>query len=105
MPDIPQQPLQTAGSTCTASGVRVQTGLDNDGNNVLDDSKIQRTSYTCNGTADLIASTPEPSGVNCPADGVRIQSGKDSNGNVTLEAAEVSGTQCACNAPARCFCL
>ena len=92
MPDIPQQPRQTAGSTCTARGVRVQTGLDNDGNNVLDDSEIQRTSHTCNGTADLIASTPEPSGVNCPAGGVRIQSGKDSNSNGTLEEPEVSGT-------------
>ena len=93
MPDIPQQPRQTAGSTCTASGVRVQTGLDNDGNNVLDDSKIQLTSYTCNGTADLIASTPEPSDVNCPASDVRIQSGEDSNNNGTLEEPEVSGTQ------------
>ena len=43
------QHAEPAGSHCANGGVRIDTGLDANGNHVLDASEIQQTSYVCNG--------------------------------------------------------
>lgn len=37
------------GNNCPAGGVRIDVGLDDDGDGILDESEITKTSYVCNG--------------------------------------------------------
>lgn len=101
--------LQTepAGSHCSQGGTRVTSGLDANGNQVLDSSEVTATAYVCNGkdggsaggatAAALLAVDEEPAGSNCPAGGTRLSTGLDSNGNGVLDAAEVSSTRHICH--------
>lgn len=91
---------EPAGSNCADGGLRVDVGVDDNGNGVLDASEIDSTSYVCNGTspaADLIAMTTEPAGANCTYGGQRIDTGADTNGNNTLDASEVTSTAYVCS--------
>lgn len=104
--------LQTeaAGSHCSQGGTRISSGLDANGNKVLDSSEITATAYVCNGkdgsssssgssttTQALLAVEEEPAGSNCAAGGTRLSTGLDSNGNGVLDASEVSSTRHICN--------
>lgn len=42
---------EPAGSNCTNGGVRVETGVDDNDNGVLDPSEVEAVGYVCNGTA------------------------------------------------------
>ena len=108
---------EAAGANCVAGGVRIKSGLDTNGNGVLEDSEVKDAVFACNGVPGLpgtsgtpgMAGTPgeviaslvrtgsEPVGTHCAAAGVRIQSGLDANKNGTLEATEVKDTVFACN--------
>lgn len=88
------------GPECPAGGIRVDSGIDENGNGVLDDSEIETSEVVCNGedgVDSLVAISGEPAGVNCPAGGVRIDSGPDSNGNGVLDAGEITQTEFVCN--------
>ncbi len=92
---------EPAGSNCTSGGIRVDYGVDTDGNGTLDAGEVQGTSYVCNGADgnnSLIASTALAVGdTNCPAGGTQYDSGVDADDSGTLEAGEVTGTAYTCN--------
>lgn len=105
---------EPAGTNCAAGGVRIRSGLDTNGNSVLDDGEVKDAVFACNGapgapgaagspgtvTASLVRTGNEPSGANCAAAGIRIQSGPDTNNNGALEESEVKDTVFACNGTA-----
>jgi hypothetical protein len=95
-------------ATCPAGGVTIKTGIDTNGNGVLDDSEATATNELCSGAASapgsLVATTSLPSGdPNCAAGGVAIQRGLDNGagggiaGDGILQAGEVTATQYVCN--------
>lgn len=110
--------VEAAGANCANGGTKVETGIDNNNNNVLDIGEVLDTKYVCNGTNGsngtsgtngtngtnginglkaLVKKTAEPAGANCAGGGVKIESGIDNNNNNTLDVAEVSTTQYVCN--------
>jgi len=79
------------GANCANGGTKIEIGIDENANGVLDASEITQTSYVCNnnGTNALVSVSPEPSGTNCPFGGTKIESGLDTNQNDTLDPAEI----------------
>lgn len=115
------------GEECPAGGYRVDTGIDLNGNGVLETAEIQHTSYACNGLdgADgedgqdgedgedgedgqdgldglsaLIKTEIELPGAVCPAGGVRVLSGVDTNRNGLLDAGEEAQASYLCHGEA-----
>lgn len=103
---------EPAGANCSAGGSRLTSGLDGNGNGVLDTAEVTSTTYACNGStgatgaagndgfASLVAVATEPPGAQCPAGGSRISAGVDANRNGVLDSGEVSSTAFACNGAA-----
>ncbi len=85
---------------CPTGGVKVDAGIDDNGNGVLDPAEVDGTEYVCNGATSLVSVTPEPQGVHCLAGGLRVASGVDANGDGALGAAEITTTEYVCNAGA-----
>lgn len=90
---------EPAGANCTNGGKRLDSGIDENRNGVLDAAEIDSTDYVCNGTdADALVSTHhEAAGANCKAGGTRIDVGLDSDGDGSLAAAEITSTSYVCN--------
>ena len=91
---------EPAGANCAEGGVRVDTGLDDDGDGVLDPEEIDATSYVCDGGdggESLVTTTPEPAGANCANGGQRIDHGVDDDGDGVLDVEEIDGTTYVCN--------
>jgi OmcA/MtrC family decaheme c-type cytochrome len=94
---------EPAGANCRAGGVKVEVGLDANGNGTLDASEVNAsaTRYVCNGaaTSSLVRTSAEPAGANCAAGGVKVEEGVDTNGDGTLDASEVdaAATRYVCN--------
>ncbi|MEQ3778315.1 MAG: hypothetical protein ABNH27_14500 [Alcanivorax sp.] len=112
------------GEECSAGGYRIDTGIDLNGNGVLETAEIQHTSYACNGLdgADgedgqdgedgedgqdgldglsaLIKTEIELPGAVCPAGGVRVLSGVDTNRNGLLDAGEEAQASYLCHGEA-----
>jgi hypothetical protein len=95
-----------AGSQCPAGGVAVRTGVDRNGDGVLEDDEVASTSYVCNGgsggatttaPATLVRVVAEPAGSHCRDGGSAVEAGLDTNGNGTLDDAEVTTTSYVCN--------
>ena len=88
------------GASCPAGGFAINSGLDGNGNGVLDPAEVTTTSTVCNGQdglATLLTSTTEPPGANCTYGGVKLQSGVDANRDGALQAGEVTSTSYVCN--------
>jgi len=88
------------GANCAEGGLKIQTGIDDDGNGSLGASEVDSTSYVCNGgTSDqaLVATSVEPPGSNCADGGIKIEVGLDDNRDGTLDPGEVDATTYACN--------
>ena len=81
------------GLHCPEGGVRIQVGIDTNGNGVLDPAEVNdsATTYVCNGsgTVALVKTSDEPAGTHCPVGGTRIESGLDTNHNGALDPDEV----------------
>ena len=107
-----RQDDEPAGANCPAGGVRIESGLDLNGNNTLEANEVTKTSYTCsgqngangtngsngqNGLTTLMVSTPEPAGTNCPNGGVAVTSGLDLNDNGVLDPNEAGAPLYVCN--------
>ena len=87
-------------SICPTGGITVQSGIDTNGNGVLDPSEVTSTQYVCNGasgTTALVSMTAEPAGTNCANGGQKVSAGLDTNGNGILDASEVTTTGYVCN--------
>src|SRR5215468_7131078 len=86
------------GPNCANGGTMLETGIDTNGNGMLDPGEVNasQTTYICNGASaepTLIATTPEPAGQNCPFGGIRVDMGVDANGNGVLDPSEVNPAQ------------
>jgi hypothetical protein len=94
------------GATCTSGGQKIESGLDDNANAVLDAGEVDSTQYVCsgsdgingvNGKNSLSLLTNEPAGANCPYGGKRIDVGLDDNFNSVLEALEIDSTSYVCS--------
>jgi hypothetical protein len=90
-------------STCPYGGITVETGIDSNGNGILDPSEVQNIQYVCNGAPGengntaLVSIKPEPKGSNCAEGGQKICSGLDKNVNNSLDDSEITSTEYLCN--------
>ncbi len=90
-------------SNCPTGGITVLSGIDTNGNGVLDPSEVTNTQYVCNGANGangipaLVAMTTEPAGANCATGGKKVSAGLDTNGNGILDTAEITSTSYICN--------
>ncbi|MFZ5445521.1 MAG: DUF7151 family protein [Myxococcota bacterium] len=112
--------LELTGSTqCPTGGVRLDVGLDANGNGALDvgELDVAQSQLLCNGPqgpqgaqgpqgmqgaqgdqgpagpagpSTLARTTAEPAGANCATGGVKLELGTDANANGTLDVAEVN---------------
>jgi FG-GAP-like repeat len=94
---------EPAGANCLSGGQKVEMGLDDDADGVLDASEVESTVYICHGTdgdpgaTGLIAVIPEADGSNCADGGQRVDSGLDDNGDGSLDATEIDHTSYVCD--------
>lgn len=95
------------GADCANGGVRIESGLDDNMDGVLQASEVDVTSFACdgaggadgrNGSAVRIAD--EPAGANCALGGTRIETGADTDANGQLDDDEVSNTRYVCDGEA-----
>jgi OmcA/MtrC family decaheme c-type cytochrome len=95
--------VEPAGANCPGGGIKIEVGIDANGNGTLDPSEVSPTgtSYVCNGEGknSLVATSPETAGANCPYGGTKIETGLDTNNNGTLDTTEVNAnaTTYVCN--------
>ena len=85
---------------CPYGGITVYTGLDRNGNNVLDIDEVTETTYVCNGgsgNSALIRTEIASKGENCPSGGYEIFTGIDLNGDGELNSNEVQDTVYICS--------
>ncbi|MBU1537941.1 VCBS repeat-containing protein [Myxococcota bacterium] len=94
---------EPAGSNCVSGGQKIMSGLDDDGNGVLEALEVVSTVYICHGTdgdpgaTSLITVTPEPAGPNCVTTGRRVDIGVDDDSSGTLDATEIDQTSYVCD--------
>lgn len=111
--------VETNGVNCPNGGIKLEVGLDNNNNGILDSIEINgsMTKYICNGEKGLqglqgisgtngvdgkkmlVNTVVEPSGINCVNGGIKIEFGLDSNNNDSLDIVEVNNnlTKFVCN--------
>lgn len=86
---------EPAGLICTSGGQRIDTGLDDDRDGVLDAAEIDQTSYVCSNNVATLYAT-ETRGDLCLHGGTLLKSGLDTNDNDILDAGEVLTTATIC---------
>ena len=93
------------GASCEAGGQRIETGIDDDDDGVLDDGEVDSTALVCEGVDGTDGYTTRvrlveiPSGVggsSCPFGGTRIESGADVDRDGVLDDSEVESFQSVC---------
>lgn len=81
----------------------ISSGVDSDGNGVLDSDEKAVERYVCNGAkpeccnTSLVILSEEPAGQECPAGGRKILAGTDLNGNGLLDENEILSEGSVCN--------
>lgn len=91
------------GGACPYGGQRVESGLDDDADDVLDDEEVESARTLCNGAPGavggqaLVEVADEPAGERCAAGGARVRSGIDQDGDTALDEEEVAATAWACH--------
>jgi hypothetical protein len=94
------------GPTCEAGGQRIETGIDDDDDRVLDDAEVDTSAVVCQGVDGVDGFTSRvrlvsiPSGIGgsaCPFGGTRIESGPDTNRDGDLDDGEVDAFQSVCS--------
>ncbi|MHB8872256.1 MAG: DUF7151 family protein, partial [Myxococcaceae bacterium] len=102
------QTSEPPGANCQGGGVRIQSGVDSNGDGALDGNEVANTTLVCNaasgsngtnGTNALVTVTPEPAGSNCATGGQRVDTGPDKNANGVLEPDEATGSAYLCSPP------
>ncbi|WP_261903698.1 carboxypeptidase regulatory-like domain-containing protein [Vibrio fortis] len=87
-----------AGDICPSGGIQIETGIDTNGNGVLDPNEVTDTQNVCHGSASLVElEVVEEGDATCPLGGQKITSGIDLNGNNQLDSNEVLDTAYICN--------
>lgn len=91
---------------CDGYALRIESGIDLDGDGALSDDEVQHTEFLCDGEAGtqgprghsaLLRTTRKITLEGCPAGGVLIETGLDLNGNGKLDDAEVSHEERICD--------
>ncbi len=85
------------GTNCPGGGIAVMKGVDDNGNNILDDEEIDSTEYICNSANQLVVIENLPAGSPCLEGGVNINVGYDDNFNGVLEISEYDSSTTICN--------
>ncbi|MGB1419498.1 MAG: DUF7151 family protein, partial [Poseidonia sp.] len=98
---------EAAGTNCANGGIRIDVGVDDDDDGVLDSSEIDQTQYVCDGgssSSTLLTTTSTPStSMGCDAGGRIIAQGLDNgdgggtSANGQLESGEVDSTTTYCS--------
>jgi len=99
---------EPSGENCAVGGIKIDSGLDNNASNSLDEDEIQSTNYICHAvdgqagesvdlSALLIETIEEANGANCLHGGDKHQIGLDTNANSQLEAEEILSASYSCN--------
>jgi BclB C-terminal domain-containing protein len=91
---------EPAGENCPTGGERIDTGFDDNGNNVLDASEVDVSAYICNGapgTSSIVSTQPEEPGDHCAEGGLLIRHGADDDADGILQTAEVDGSSYVCH--------
>jgi alpha-tubulin suppressor-like RCC1 family protein len=114
--------VESPGANCSAGGVRIDTGFDNNNDQILAASEVQATNYICSGEAGtdgqngengsdgingadgnsnlddlLIESIEEPFGENCLHGGSKHRIGLDANQDGALQQEEILSASYTCN--------
>jgi hypothetical protein len=96
---VPELP----GTRCPQGGTAIQTGLDDNGDGLLNDDEVKQTSYVCSGGGNqqggmsLVRLMPEAAGANCASGGTAVLSGLDTNADGLQGDSEITSTQYVCN--------
>lgn len=90
---------EPAGTNCEHGGLKVESGLDVNANDILDANEVRKTDYVCSkgGSNSLINMDNEPAGAICRNGGLKIESGVDKDGDGVLETDEIEMTRYLCN--------
>lgn len=88
---------EPAGEHCATGGTAIGSGLDLDGNGMLDAQEVLRVDYVCDSPPDLVRIDPEPQGTNCPTGGAAVHSGADNDGDGVLGQDEITATDYVCD--------
>lgn len=90
---------ESAGANCKFGGVKIETGLDNNANGILETGEITKTDYVCRVAASnsLIKIEDEPAGSMCASGGLKINAGLDTNGDGNLDEQEIDQISFVCN--------
>jgi hypothetical protein len=97
--------IAVAPSRCPYGGVSVDTGIDMNGNGLLDPAEVSNTQYVCNGAPGangasginaLVAVTSEPPGTNCINGGKAVNVGQDVNLDGRLNTTEITSSAYIC---------
>jgi hypothetical protein len=84
---------------CPTGGVRIDVGLDDDGDGELEDDEVDSSETLCSGAHSLTRTTAldaDPDGA-CPTGGTRIEVGSDLDGDGELAPSEVATTRQVCS--------
>ena len=92
-----RQDIEPVGANCPAGGMRIESGLDLNGDGILEANEVTAASYVCEASTSLVNVVPEPAGANCSSGGQAIQTGLDTNDDGILEPGEVQKTSYVCN--------
>ncbi len=87
--------VEPVGVICTHGGQRIDTGLDDDRDGVLDSTEIDNTSYVCSTSITTVYST-EYRGDLCLHGATLLKSGPDLDNDGVLDAGEVLSTATIC---------
>ncbi len=91
--------IENPGGNCETGGIKIETGIDTNENNTLDENEIENVKYICNGNDGNISlyNIKQANLENCPAGGYLIEAGIDTNSNGILDAEEINNSFNICN--------
>ena len=86
------------GDRCPHGGTAIRSGVDRDGDGVLDDREVERTAYTCPQVPVVapLRLRPEPAGRSFPTGGTAVDTGMDDDASGTFDAGEVGASRTFC---------
>lgn len=85
---------------CEQGGVVLESGLDDDRDEILDDIEVDFTRVICagrDGPSQRVEIEPEPPGSSCTAGGQRISEGVDANRDGALQPTEIASVSFVCD--------
>jgi hypothetical protein len=93
-------------TACPSGGITIQSGVDANGDQVLNSLEASNEQYICNGVngaigavslSPLISVNSELAGVNCSSGGSQVNVGLDINRNSILDHSEITSVSYVCN--------